>query len=244
MPILPIFTLPKNVLTALRKPAKSIEVSPLLAEVARFDAQDVLKRMETNDQGLSEEEAARRLEQHGPNVVAKEVRFRRIRLLGQACANPLVILLLVLAVVTYWSDPDHDPGGPTVMLIMVILGVGLRFFQELRAGDAADKLKAMIKVTATVVRDGQPRELPLGHLVPGDVVQLAAGDMIPADLRLVSCKELFLVQSSLTGESLPVEKFNVKEEIAGAPGTPGRPPLEVKNTCFLGTSVESGSAGA
>ncbi len=163
------------------------------------------------------------------------------RLLGQACANPLVILLLVLAVVTYWSDPDHDPGGPTVMLIMVILGVGLRFFQELRAGDAADKLKAMIKVTATVVRDGQPRELPLGHLVPGDVVQLAAGDMIPADLRLVSCKDLFLVQSSLTGESLPVEKFDVKEEIAGAPGTPGRPPLEFKNTCFLGTSVESGS---
>ena len=188
--------------------------------------------METDDKGLSEEEAARRLELHGPNVVAKELQFRQLRLSGQPCANPLVILLLLLAALSWWTE---DLGGATVMLAMVVLGVGLRFFQELRAGNAADKLKAMIRVTATVVRDGQPRELPLGHLVPGDVVQLAAGDMIPADLRLVSCKDLFLVQSSLTGESLPVEKFDAKEDVAG------RPPLELKNTCFLGTSVESGA---
>jgi Mg2+-importing ATPase len=231
MSILPIFTLPKNILTALRKPAKSIEVSPLLAEVARCDAQEVLHRLETNDQGLSEEEAARRLEQHGPNVVAKEQRYRRLKLLGQACANPLVILLLLLAALSWWTE---DIGGASVMFAMVVLGVGLRFFQELRAGNAADKLKAMISVTATVVRDGKARELPLGHLVPGDVVQLAAGDMIPADLRLVSCKDLFVIQSSLTGESLPVEKFDVKEEAAARP-------LELKNTCFLGTSVESGA---
>src|SRR5208282_3768586 len=107
--------------------------------------------------------------------------------------------------------------------------------QELRAGNAAAKLKAMIRVTATVIRDGQPKELPLAHLVPGDVVQLAAGDMIPADLRLVSCKDLFVIQSSLTGESLPVEKFDAKE--GGS-----KPMLESKNTCFLGTSVESGAA--
>ena len=123
-----------------------------------------------------------------------------------------------------------------VMLCMVILGVSLRFIQELRAGNAAAKLKAMISVTATVVRDGKPRELPLGHLVPGDVVQLAAGDMIPADLRLVACKDLFVIQSSLTGESLPVEKFDAQED-GGS-----RPMLELKNTCFLGTSVESGAA--
>ena len=236
MSILPTFILPKNILTALRRPANQIQVSPLLAEVAGCDAQEVFRRLETGDKGLSEEEAARRLEQHGPNVVAKEQRFRRIKLLGHACANPLVILLLVLAAVTYWSDPDHDLGGPTVMLAMVVLGVGLRFIQESRADNAAAKLKAMISVTATVVRDGQPRELPLGHLVPGDVVQLAAGDMIPADLRLVSCKDLFVIQSSLTGESLPVEKFDAQEN-GGA-----RPALELKNTCFLGTSVESGAA--
>ncbi|MGA2256285.1 MAG: magnesium-translocating P-type ATPase, partial [Thermoguttaceae bacterium] len=233
MSILPIFTLPKNIVTALRRPAQTIQVSPLLAEVAGCDSQQVFRRLETNDKGLSEDEAARRLEQHGPNVVAKERRFRRVRLLAQACANPLVILLLLLAALSWWTD---DLGGASVMLAMVILGVALRFIQELRAGNAADKLKAMIRVTATVLRDGQPRELPLGHLVPGDVVQLAAGDMIPADLRLVSCKDLFVIQSSLTGESLPVEKFDAKEEGCS------KPALELKNTCFLGTSVESGAA--
>ena len=236
MPILPTFILPKNILTALRRPANHIQASPLLSEIAACDAPEVLRRLGTGEQGLSEEEAARRLEEHGPNVVAKEQRFRQLRIFAQACANPLVILLLVLAAVTYWSDPDHDPGGPTVMLVMVVLGVGLRFIQESRADTAAAKLKAMISVTATVVRDGQPKELPLGHLVPGDLVQLAAGDMIPADLRLVSCKDLFVIQSSLTGESLPVEKFDAKEE------GKTRSALELKNTCFLGTSVESGAA--
>ena len=144
-----------------------------------------------------------------------------------------MILLLLLAAVSLMTG---DPRAATVMLSMVVLGVALRFIQEARADDAAAKLKAMISVTATVVRDGQPREMPLGQLVPGDVVRLAAGDMIPADLRIVSCKDLFVIQSSLTGESLPVEKFDAPEDARG------KPPLELKNVCFLGTSVESGTA--
>ena len=108
--------------------------------------------------------------------------------------------------------------------------------QESRADAAAAKLKAMIRVTATVLRDGQSKEVPLGQLVPGDIVKLAAGDMIPADLRLITCKDLFLTQSSLTGEAFPVEKFDAPES------DPARAPLELKNVCFLGTSVESGTA--
>ena len=159
--------------------------------------------------------------------------------MGRACVNPLVILLLLLASVSAISEcyqGTDDYRAATVMLSMVVLGVALRFIQESRADDAAAKLKAMISVTATVVRDGQPRELPLGQLVPGDVVRLSAGDMIPADLRIISSKDMFVIQSSLTGESLPVEKFDAKED-AGA-----KPVLELKNTCFLGTSVESGTA--
>ena len=121
---------------------------------------------------------------------------------------------------------------------MVILGVVLRFVQEARADSAAAKLRAMISVHATVLRDGQPQEVPIGHLVPGDVVQLSAGDMIPADVRLISCKDLFLTQASLTGEAFPVEKFAAREEAAG------RSPLELTNVCYLGTSVESGAATA
>ena len=213
--------------------APAISVSPLLLEAARSEGKEALRKLDTSTTGLTEEEAERRLEEYGPNVVAQERRFRRLRLLGTAVINPLVILLLVLAILSYLTD---DLRGAVVMLVMVCLGVILRFVQEARADAAAAKLKAMISVTATVRRDGRPREVPLGQLVPGDVVQLAAGDMIPADVRLLSCKDLFLIQASLTGESFPVEKFDARED------NPARAPLELKNVCFLGTSVESGTA--
>jgi magnesium-transporting ATPase (P-type) len=94
---------------------------------------------------------------------------------------------------------------------MVILGVALRFIQESKADSAAAKLKAMIKVTATVVREGKPAEVPLQCLVPGDIVKLCAGDMIPGDVRILTAKDLFIIQATLTGESLPVEKFDARE---------------------------------
>jgi len=97
----------------------------------------------------------------------------------------------------------------------VALSVGLRFWQEARADSAAEKLKAMIHVTATVVRDGAAKEIPLRDLVPGDIIKLAAGDMIPGDVRLLSSKDVFVTQGSLTGESLPVEKFHDPETKGG-----------------------------
>src|SRR5512138_3701730 len=97
------------------------------------------------------------------------------------------------------------------MLLMVILGLSLRFIQETKADNAAAKLKAMISVTATVVRNGQAREIPLRELVPGDVVKLSSGDMIPGDVRLISAKDLFIIQATLTGESLPVEKTDAAD---------------------------------
>ena len=124
------------------------------------------------------------------------------------------------------------------MLIMVVLGVSLRFFQEARADAAAAKLKAMIHVTATVIRNGAEREIPLAELVSGDAIKLAAGDMIPADLRLLDCRDLFLTQASLTGEAFPVENLDAPDRVIG------KTTLELRNICFLGTSVESGSASA
>jgi Mg2+-importing ATPase len=188
---------------------------------------------------LSEEEAQHRLEVLGPNVVARDQRFTWLRLFIRACLNPLVILLSLLAIISFATAEDSsDIVGGTLMVAMVILGVSLRFVQEARADSAAAKLKAMIRVTATVVRGGVEKEKPLAELVPGDIVKLAAGDMIPADVRILSCKDLFLTQASLTGESFPVEKFDVAEELDG------KQPLELKCICFLGTSVESGSAVA
>ena len=205
MPILPTTVLPKNVLATLRRANSHIGVSSALLEAVSADPAVVIERLGTSESGLTEEEASRRLEMHGPNVVTEEARHTRIKLFGRACLNPLVILLLALATVAFLTG---DLRAGIVMLMMVVLGVVLRFVQEARADDAAAKLKAMITVTATVVREGQPREIPLAHLVPGDLVKLSAGDMIPADIRVLSCKDLFVIQSSLTGESLPVEKFD------------------------------------
>ncbi|MGD0518161.1 MAG: magnesium-translocating P-type ATPase, partial [Thermoguttaceae bacterium] len=233
MPILPTAILPKNILAVIKRQANHVQVSPLLVEVAQNTPDVVLGKLQTNENGLTQEEAEKRLEKYGPNVVAQEQRLGRLKLLGHACMNPLVILLLILAVVSYWTG---DAGAGTVMLIMVFLGVSLRFVQEARADDAAAKLKAMISVTATVVRGGAASETPLGQLGPGDIIRLAAGDMIPADIRILSCKDLFVIQSSLTGESFPGEKFDTPES------GPVKSLLELKNVCFLGTSVESGAA--
>jgi Mg2+-importing ATPase len=147
----------------------------------------------------------------------------------------LVILLTILATLSF-ATGDFRAG--VVMLLMVVLGVTLRFVQETKANTAAAKLKAMISVTATVVRNGQAREIPLQQLVPGDIVKLSAGDMIPGDVRLLSAKDLFVIQATLTGESMPVEKTDAAD-LRGNVSS-----IERTNTCFLGTSVESGSATA
>ncbi len=239
MASLPSSVLPKGFPPTVRRAGAPAEFSPKLSKNASLTAEQVLRELQTQSGGLSEEEAANRLEQYGLNIVAREQRFTLLNLLLRACLNPLVILLTVLAVISFATAQDtSDYVGGTLMLLMVLLGVSLRFIQEARADAAAAKLKAMIRVTATVVREGKERESPLAELVPGDIIKLAAGDMIPADVRLLSCKDLFLTQASLTGESFPVEKFD-RPELSTA-----KSPLELSNVCFLGTSVESGSASA
>src|SRR5215831_15796834 len=207
----------------------------LVRDAATKEVAEIFLRLKTSPSGLTEEEAAERLEVFGPNEVAQEAKHTWLRRLWTATRNPLVILLTVLATLSYATA---DFAGGTVMMLMVLLGVMLRFVQETRADNAAAKLKAMISVTATVVRDLQQREIPLRELVPGDIVKLSSGDMIPADVRLISAKDLFVIQATLTGESLPVEKVetpDTRENVSA---------IERHNLCFLGTSVESGAATA
>ncbi len=224
--------LPRQVALGPHKPAAIVHVSPELLNASTTDADVVLKNLDSKKEGLTSEEAAKRLLQYGPNVVAKEDRHPRIQLLIRSLLNPLVILLVLLSGFSF-ATGDYRAG--TVMLLMVILGVALRFIQEARADQAAAQLRAMISVHASVLRDGEYKEIPLGVIVPGDIVSLTAGDMIPADLRLISAKDLFLTQGSLTGEAFPVEKVAAKEE------NPKTSALERTNICYLGTSVESGA---
>jgi Mg2+-importing ATPase len=210
----------------------------LLNDAAACQIGDVFQRLNCSPEGLSDEEAAERLEVFGPNEVGQEKKHGWLYRLWVAVRNPLVVLLAVIATVAFATaqDPSDYVGG-FVMLAMLILAVSLRLILETRADNAAAKLKAMIKVTATAIRGGQPKEIPLQQLVPGDIVKLCAGDMIPGDVRLTAAKDLFIIQATLTGESLPVEKND-------APDTRNVSPIERSNLCFLGTSVESGSATA
>ena len=218
-----------------RRLAHANGLSALLLEAAHAEATEAVESVRTRPMGLTQEEADSRLEQYGPNAVAKDDGHGRLALLGKALVNPLVVLLSLLATVSLLTG---DARAAFVMGLMIVLGVSLRFVQEARADSAAKKLRAMIKVTATVMRDGTPREIPLADLVPGDVVSLAAGDMIPADVRLLAAKDLFVVQGTLTGESMPVEKFDGRE-----PATVSSA-IDLRNVCFLGTSVESGTGTA
>jgi Mg2+-importing ATPase len=220
---------------AVVKDPNGDRTAELVRDAATKDAAEIFQRLDTSPNGLSDEEAGERLEVFGPNEVAQERRHGWLERLWLASRNPLVILLTLLAIVSFGTG---DMRAGTVMLLMVILGLSLRFVQETKADNAAAKLKAMISVTATVVRDGQAREIPLRQLVPGDIVKLSAGDMIPGDVRLLAAKDLFVIQATLTGESLPVEKTEPPDT------RPSASAIERTNLAFLGTSVESGSATA
>jgi len=183
--------------------------------------------------GLSEEEAGKRILIYGPNEISSEKPLSPFRRLWLNIKNPLVILLAVLGVVSFVTG---DIRSTVVIFLMIILGVVLRYVQERRADKAAEQLKAMVSTHATVVRDGKDVEIPLKMLVPGDTVKLGSGDMVPADVRILTAKDLFLNQSALTGESMPVEKN------AAPSASSIENPFEANNVGFLGSNVESGTA--
>ncbi|WP_050465795.1 magnesium-translocating P-type ATPase [Herbaspirillum autotrophicum] len=224
---------------------------------SQADIEQLLQQLHSRPDGLTEQEAdAIRLEV-GPNEVEHEKPLSWWVHLWHCYKNPFNLLLTVLAAVSYATE---DMKATIVIGSMVVLSTMMRFIQESRSNNAADKLKEMVSNTATVVRHdmvqdiaaeaqryfdvtlhpkGAKRiELPIKKLVPGDIVQLSAGDMIPADLRLLSAKDLFISQAAMTGESLPVEKFVVNRNVDASS------PLELDNLCFMGTNVVSGSATA
>jgi P-type Mg2+ transporter len=185
--------------------------------------------------GLTEEEAKRRLIKYGFNEIASEKPISPFQRIRNNIKNPLVILLSALGSISFLTG---DIRSTVVIFIIVILGIVLRYIQENRADKAAEKLKAMVSTHATVCRNGKDIEIPLKMLVPGDTVRLGSGDMVPADVRVLSAKDLFINQSSLTGESLAVEKK------ANPSSSEIENPLELDYICFLGSNVESGTATA
>jgi P-type Mg2+ transporter len=181
--------------------------------------------------GLTFDEAAARLRRHGPNELARTSRFALIRELARQLANPLVLILLVACAL---SASFGQVVSAAVIGLMVFLSLGLNFTQAYRSRAAVERLRAQVGQTATVLRDAVEREIPVREVVPGDVVHLRAGDLVPADGRLVSARDLFVNEAALTGESLPVEKHVARGSDGAA--SPSAAALDV----FRGTSVVSG----
>ncbi len=177
--------------------------------------------------GLTTAEARLRLDQYGPNEPVPAHRWSALRELAGFIANPLVLILLIAAVASALLNQHTDAA---IVIAIVIISVVINFVQTYRSQVAAERLRSQVASQATVLRDGAWQEIPRREVVPGDVVQLAAGDLVPADAKLIAAKDLYVQQAALTGESAPAEK-----NAAGA---------EEDRLVFLGTSVVSGTATA
>lgn len=207
------------------------------AEILALSPQLVLEKLGTSvESGLGEEEAAQRLEAYGPNEVTSRRKGLGIGKFLSYFRNPLIIILLFAGTITMFTG---EAVSAVVIYIIVAFSTVLTYAQEFRAEKASVKLSQRVSTTATVVRSGQKKEMPLSGLVPGDIVHLAAGDLVPADCRAIACRNLFIDQSTLTGESMAVEKSSrpiSPDQIADS--------TEWSDYLFMGTSVVNGSAVA
>jgi P-type Mg2+ transporter len=246
-------------------------VSSMLWELAQGDPSVALKTMEASFEGLTDAEVERRRRICGKNEVAHEKSPPWWVQLLKAFSSPFILVLLILAILSYitdvylaWEPQAIDWKKVIILATMILVSGILRFWQEFRSLRAADRLKAMVRTRATVSRirtndlpvamrgtfsgrDG-PREIPIVELVPGDIIHLSAGDMVPADVRLIAAKDLFVSQSVLTGESMPVEKHDTlgleDKDSLNTSFARQASPLEMNDLSFMGTNVVSGTATA
>jgi Mg2+-importing ATPase len=207
------------------------------------EEKELVKKYGTGKEGLTEETAEKLRVEYGGNILTYGRKNPVIQRLFAAFINPFTVVLLALAVISVFTDilmaAPGDKNYATVIIITVLVMISgiLRFVQETRSGNAADKLNSMIRTTACVLREGDKSEILMEEIVAGDMVYLSAGDMIPADVRILEAKDLFISQSSLTGESEPVEK-------CGGIVSRKKALTETENLAFMGSNVISGSARA
>lgn len=218
---------------------------------ATHPIQETLGYLNTTLCGLEPGKVEENRSEYGSNKVTREKKKTLPQRLAGAFINPFTAILFCLALVSSFTDmifphfslfgcvpKDFDCLTVVIILTMVFLSGTLRFVQESRSGNAAEKLLAMITTTCTVTRKGQEMaEIPLDEVVVGDIVHLSAGDMLPADVRILDAKDLFVSQASLTGESEPIEKIPMVNETRDAI-------TDYTNIAFMGSNVISGSASA
>ncbi|KNC07304.1 magnesium ABC transporter ATPase [Pantoea sp. RIT-PI-b] len=233
----------------------------LIEDEAGFTADETLVRLRSDALGLNEREAEARLAVYGRNQVEHDKAPPALVQLLHAFNNPFIYVLMALAAVSFFTDfwlpmrngEETDLTGVIIIVTMVTLSGLLRFWQEFRTNKAAQALKSMVRTTATVLRRESAQHAPskqevdIATLVPGDIIYLSAGDLVPADVRLLDSRDLFISQAILTGESLPVEKYDVTGHVtskSSGASEQGTSLLELGSVCLMGTNVSSGSAKA
>ncbi len=230
-----------------KQASKAFKNADFYRDVSGKKNELLFAQLRTTADGLISEEALFRSRTLGRNEINEAPNTWESQLF-KTFQNPFILLLSGLGIISYLT---HDVRAAIVMASMVTVSVFLTFIQEYRSSQAAEKLKLLVSTKATVsrisgflegggrgaVKMTSKREIPVSELVPGDLIHLSAGDMIPADIRLITAKDLFVSQASLTGEALPIEKF-------AEGGVSSRNVLELPNICFMGSNVISGSASA
>lgn len=215
---------------------------------ATHSAQDALVLLDATADGLTAEHAAERLNAVGPNTIEAPTKTLA-RHIADAFIDPFAGILAALALVSLYIDvlavpePQRDPSTVIVIGIMLLVSGGMKFIQEARSGNAAEALKDLVSNTCCALRDGGRIEIPFDELVPGDMIRLSAGDMVPADARIITARDLFVIESALTGESEAVEKTATTTIVEGADSST-LPLSACKNIIFTGTSVQNGTAMA
>ena len=219
-------------------PERRHEVEKTLLELSGMEQNALFEKYQTDEEGLDPVQASDRLEEYGKNIIdfgnEKNLAVR----IKDAVINPFNIVLLVVAVITFITDvimADEPSFATFIMLVaVIIISATISFIQEEKSNNAAKKLQGLITNKLDVIRNGVETEIE--EVVPGDIVKLASGDMIPGDVRFIETKDLFIDQSQLTGESNPVEKFTTSEANAGV--------TDLANIGFMGSNIVSGSAKA
>ncbi|MEG8988554.1 magnesium-translocating P-type ATPase [Ignavibacteria bacterium 4148-Me] len=209
------------------------EHEKLLIEICQSTAQEAITKLNTSFQGLSQEEAERRLDEYGRNELAHTKTIGFWEDIFNRMKSPLVIQLLIIAIV---SGIIGEIKSTFIVSCMVLLSVGLSYVLDRRSNKAVEALGKRVQTHVVTLRDGKEVEIPIPEIVPGDVVLLQAGSIIPADLRLISAKDFFVSQSVLTGESMPIEKKSDPQQIQS------NYVFDLSNACFQGSNVISGSA--
>ena len=207
-------------------------LDPKYYSYAKSDVDTVIKELKTKTTGLSSEEVQERIKTYGYNDPIKRDRRPAIIQFLLKFTNPLIVILLAIGVFTFFYAEKFSA---IFIFLMILTSVCISFFQEYRSDKEIEKLIEMVRVKITVVRNGKKQDINIHELVPGDIIEVSAGDIIPADVRIIESKELFINESSLTGEAFPVEKTHDKLKKAETI-------TDLQNTAFMGTSVVSGSA--